>query len=52
LAGVEVALRLMQRMKDMQQQLEEMEKKIKKVAEAEIGDIIEDIIEDAEWKEV
>jgi len=52
LAGVEVALRLMQRMTEMQQQLEEMERKIKKVAEAEIEDIIEDIIEDAEWKEV
>jgi MerR family transcriptional regulator/heat shock protein HspR len=52
LAGVEVALRLMQRMTEMQQQLEEMERKIKKVAEAEIEDIIEDIIEDVEWKEV
>jgi len=52
LAGVEVALRLMQRMKDMQRQLEQMERKIKKVAEAEIEDIIEDIIEDVEWKEV
>jgi MerR family transcriptional regulator/heat shock protein HspR len=52
LAGVEVALRLMQRMKEMQQQLEEMERKIKKVAEAEIEDIIEDIIEDVEWKEI
>jgi MerR family transcriptional regulator/heat shock protein HspR len=52
LAGVEVALRLMQRMTEMQQQLEEMERKINKVAEAEIEDIIEDIIEDAEWKEV
>jgi MerR family transcriptional regulator/heat shock protein HspR len=52
LAGVEVALRLMQRMKDMQQQLEEMEMKVKKIAEAEMEDIIEDIIEDAEWKEV
>ena len=52
LAGVEVALRLMQRMTEMQQQLEEMERKISKVAEAEIEDIIEDIIEDAEWKEV
>jgi len=52
LAGVEVALRLMQRMTEMQQQLEEMERKIKKVAEAEIEDMIEDIIEDAEWKEV
>jgi len=52
LAGVEVALRLMQRMQEMQQQLEEMERKINKVAEEEIEDIIEDIIEDAEWKEV
>lgn len=52
LAGVEVALKLMQRMKDMQRQLEEMERKIKKIAEAEMEDIIEDIIEDAEWKEV
>jgi MerR family transcriptional regulator/heat shock protein HspR len=52
LAGVEVALRLMQRMKEMQQQLEEMERKIKKVAESDIEDILEDIIEDAEWKEV
>jgi len=52
LAGVEVALKLMQRMKEMQRQIEEMERKIKKIAEAEIGDIIEDmIIEDAEWKE-
>ena len=52
LAGVEVALRLMQRMKEMQQQLEEMEKKVKIIHETEIGDMIEDIIEDAEWKEV
>jgi len=52
LAGVEVALRLMQRMKEMQQQLEEMERKVKKIAEAEIEEMIEDIIEDAEWKEV
>ena len=52
LAGVEVALRLMQRMQEMQQQLEEMERKINKVAEEEIEDLIEDIIEDAEWKEV
>jgi len=52
LAGVEVALRLMQRMKEMQQQLEEMEKRISKVAEAEMEDIIQDIIEDAEWKEI
>lgn len=52
LAGVEVALRLMQRMKEMQQQLEEMQRKVKMIAEDEIKDIIEDIIEDAEWKEV
>ena len=52
LAGVEVALKLMQRMKDMQEQLEEMERKIRKIAEDEMEDIIEDIIEDAEWKEV
>ena len=52
LAGVEVALKLMQRMKDMQQQLEEMEKKIEMIDETELGDIIEDVIEDAEWKEV
>jgi hypothetical protein len=29
-----------------------MERRISKVAEAEIEDIIQDIIEDAEWKEV
>jgi len=52
LAGVEVALKLMQQMKEMQQQLEEMERKMNKIAEAELEDIIEDIIEDAEWKEV
>ncbi len=52
LAGVEVVLKLMQRMKDMQRQLEEMEKKAKMIGETEIEDIIEDIIEDAEWKEV
>ena len=52
LAGVEVALRLMQRMKEMQQHLEEMERKVKKIAEAEMADMIEDIIEDEEWKEV
>jgi MerR family transcriptional regulator/heat shock protein HspR len=52
LAGVEVALRLMQRMKDMQEELEEMERKVRMIAEAEMEDIIEGIIEDAEWKEV
>ena len=52
LAGVEVALRLMQRAREMQQQIEEMERKIKRIAEGEIEDMIEDIIEDAEWKEV
>jgi MerR family transcriptional regulator/heat shock protein HspR len=52
LAGVEVALRLMQRMKEMQKQLEEMERRVKMIAQDEIEDMIEDIIEDAEWKEV
>jgi len=52
LAGVEVALRLMQRMKGMQQQLEEMERRINGVTEAEIEDIIEDMIEDVEWREL
>jgi MerR family transcriptional regulator/heat shock protein HspR len=52
LAGVEVALRLMQRMREMQQQLEEMERRISKVAEAEMEDVIEEIIEDAEWNEI
>jgi MerR family transcriptional regulator/heat shock protein HspR len=51
-AGVEVALRLMQRMKEVQQQLDEMEKRFKLISEADIEDAIEDIIEDAEWKEV
>jgi MerR family transcriptional regulator, heat shock protein HspR len=52
LAGVEVVLKLMQRMNDMQRQLEEMEKKVKMIGETEIEDIIQDIIEDVEWKEV
>jgi MerR family transcriptional regulator/heat shock protein HspR len=52
LAGVEVVLKLMQRMKDMQRQLEEMQKKVKMIGETEIGEMIEDIIEDAEWKEL
>ena len=51
-AGVEVALRLMSRMKEMQDQLEEMEKRVRRMAGAGRQDIIEDIIEDAEWKEV
>jgi len=52
LAGVEVALKLMQSMQEMQHQLEEMERRIEKIAQAEIEDIVEDVIEDAEWKEV
>jgi MerR family transcriptional regulator, heat shock protein HspR len=52
LAGVEVALRLMQRMKEMQEQLEEMERRVGKVVGAEMEDVIQDIIEDAEWREV
>jgi MerR family transcriptional regulator, heat shock protein HspR len=55
LAGVEVALTLMQRMKEMQYQLEEMERRLGSIGEddiEEMKDMIEDIIEDAEWKEV
>jgi len=52
MAGVEVVLKLMQMMKDMQRQLEEMEKKVKIIGESEIEDMVKDIIEDAEWKEV
>ena len=52
LAGVEVALRLMQRMRDMQEQLEELERRISRVGETEMEDVIEDIIEDAEWNEI
>jgi MerR family transcriptional regulator/heat shock protein HspR len=50
-AGVEVAIKLMQRMKEMQQQIEEMEREIKKIAQAEMEEVMEDIIEDVEWKE-
>ena len=52
LAGVEVALTLMQRMKEIQGQLEDMERKFREIADASVEDMIEDIIEDAEWKEV
>jgi MerR family transcriptional regulator/heat shock protein HspR len=51
LAGVEVVLRLMQRMKEMQHDLDEMERKIKMINEDKVKDMIENIIEDAEWKE-
>ncbi len=52
LAGVEVALRLMQRMREMQSELEEMERRMEKTAEAEMQNMIEEIIDEAEWKEV
>ena len=52
LAGAEVALTLMQRMKEIQGQLEDMERKFREIADASVEDMIEDIIEDAEWKEV
>ncbi len=51
LAGVEVALKLMHRMREMQDQMEEMEKKLMVIAEDAVEDAIEDIAEDAEWKE-
>jgi len=47
-AGVEVALKLMERMNELRSRLDEMERRVKEIAEAEI----EDTIEDAEWKEV
>ena len=43
---------MMQRMKGMQEQLEEMERRVSKVVEAEMEGVIQDIIEDAEWREV
>ena len=56
LAGVEVALKLMQRMRQMQEQLEEMETRVRKIGRAGMEgimeDMIEDIIEDAEWEEL
>ncbi|MGQ9545605.1 MAG: MerR family transcriptional regulator [Dehalococcoidia bacterium] len=52
LAGVEIALRLMHRVKEMQQQIDEMQRRIQKITQAELQDVIENIIEDAEWKEV
>jgi MerR family transcriptional regulator/heat shock protein HspR len=52
LAGVEVALRLMQRMKEMERQLEEMETRISRVTFDEMEDVVEEVIEDAEWKEM
>ena len=42
-AGVEVALRLMQKMKEMQRQIEEMEGEIEKA--------MEDEMEDIKWRE-
>ena len=44
LAGVEVTLRLMQRIEEMQTQIEEMEEQLRNFIETEIDDI--------EWKEM
>jgi len=52
LAGVEVALRLMQRMREMQDQMEEMERKLMEIAEDTMEDDVNDSVDDAEWKEV
>jgi len=52
LAGVEVVLRLMQRMKAMQLRLEEMEERMKMIRDNETKGMMDDTIEDAEWKEV
>lgn len=51
-AGVEVALRLMHRMKEMQDQLEDMEKRVRRTAGTGRRDMIEDMVEDADWKEI
>lgn len=51
-AGVEVALRLMERIKEMQDEMEEMEKRLMVIAEDAMEDAVEEIVEDAEWKEV
>ena len=51
-AGVEVALRLMQRMSEMQDQMEEMERKLMEIVEDAMEDEVKDSVEDAEWKEV
>jgi MerR family transcriptional regulator, heat shock protein HspR len=48
MAGVEVALKLMERMNELRRRLDEMEDRVKEIADAEL----EDAIEDAEWKEV
>lgn len=47
-AGVEVALKLMETMNELRRRLEEMESRVREIAEAEA----EETIEDAEWKEV
>ncbi len=52
LAGVEVAMKLMQRMRELQRQIEDMQSEIDKIMRAEMEEVIEDIIEDVEWKEV
>lgn len=52
LAGVEVAFNLMQRMRDMQRQLEEMEQKIRQSMGIEMENMMTEIIENAEWREV
>ncbi len=51
-AGVEVVLRLMERMKEMRRQIEEMEERLNRIAQGGMAGLMEDIIEDAEWKEV
>lgn len=48
LAGVEVALRLVERLKEMERRMEEMEKRMREVT----GSRMEQVIEDIEWREV
>ena len=52
LAGVEVALKLMERMKEMARQLEELESKARQIDQAGTEDETKETIEGVEWKEV
>lgn len=52
LAGVEVALKLIQRMRDMQRQLEEMEQKVRQSMGTEMENMMTEIVENVEWREL
>lgn len=52
LAGVEVALRLMRRMRDMQRQLEEMEQRVRQIMGTGMENMMTEIAENVEWREL